>query len=236
MDCQNVQAAIDAAIDVNVGRAGANETIGAHLGSCRDCRRYSDESAVLLTMLGAQPSIEAPADFDFKLRARLARAQSEPAAANAKSFGFSWSGFSWGQAAAATAALAVVATVTALHVSTSDRTVVTKVNQTNYPVAEKVAASVAPPVTNARAVTAKTRLSVKTGQRASAVTPISATLRTDNLNLATESEDSTEGKDYIWRGYDPETGQFVTTQNRALIGAENSASTMSKNSSFVASI
>jgi len=244
MDCQNVQASIDAAIDMPIRGDEANETIGAHVRSCRDCRRYSDETAVLLTLLGAQPRIAAPADFDFKLRARLARAKSEPAAPkglfekllHARS-SRSFLGFSWGPAAAATATLAVAAAVTALHFSTSDRTLLSKsVDQTNYQVAERVVASVEPPVMKAPAAAVKSPPPAKSRHRASAVAPIPAAVRTDNPDLTTESESSTEGKDYIWRGFDPETGQFITTQSRYLIGAENSASTMSKTPSFVPSI
>jgi hypothetical protein len=282
MDCQNVQAAIDAASEMKIRREEANETIGAHIRSCRDCRRYSDETAVLLTLLGAQPRIEAPADFDFKLRARLARVNSEPAAdetaalltllgaqprieapadfdfklrarlaraksepaaakgpcekIHAMSYGFSWGGFSWGQAVAATATLAVVATVTALHFSTSDPAIPPRMSQTNHQVVKKVDASIEPPVTKAPAATFKPSHSVKSSYRTSAVTSISAAVPTNDSNLTSGSEGSTEGEDYIWRGFDPENRQFITTQNRNLIGAENSASTMSRTSSFVPSI
>jgi hypothetical protein len=280
MDCQNVQAAIDAVTDTGnytgIRREEVNGTIGAHVRHCHDCRRYSDETAVLLTLLGAQPRIdapadfdfklrarlaradetavlltllgaqpriEAPADFDFKLRARLARAKSEPAAGrglfeklHAMSYRFSWGGFSWGQAAAATATLAVITTVTALNFSTGDRAVESKTYQINSPAVEKVAASVQPPVAKEPAATVKRAVSVKSGHRTLVVDPIPAAVRTVNLNLTAGSEAETEGKDYIWRGYDPETGQFVTTKNRDLIGAENSASTIPKTPSFVPSI
>jgi hypothetical protein len=272
MDCQNVRAVID----LDLRREEANETIGAHLGRCHDCRRYSDETAVLLTMLGAQPRIEAPADFDFKLRARLARAdetavlltmlgaqprieapadfdfklrarlaraKSEPAPAEgifeklrARSYSFAWGGFSWGQAAAATATLAVAVTVTALNFSTSDRAIPSKTDQTNNQVVEKVAASVPKPVKNAPAVAVKPPLSVKSVHKASVVNQISTAVRTNDSNLATEPGVETEGRDYTWRGYDPENRQFITTQNRDLIGAENSASMMPKTLSFVGSI
>jgi hypothetical protein len=284
MDCQNVQAAIDAVIDKNkdrnrdrdIRREEADGTIGAHVRSCHDCRRYSDETtvlltmlaaqsrieapadfdfklrarlaqtkdetAVLLTMLEAQPRIEAPADFDFKLRARLARAKLEPAPAEgifeklrARSLGLSL-GFSWGQAAAATATLAVAVTVTALNFSTSDRAVPTKTDQANHQVVDKVDTLVEPPVTNGPAVTVKPSLPVKSGHKASVVIPMSAAARTNNSNLTTDPEIETEGKDYIWRGFDPENKQFITTQNRDLIGAENSASMMPKTLSFVPSI
>jgi hypothetical protein len=238
MDCQNVQAAIDTNI-TNIGHEEANETIGAHVRGCQDCRRYSDETAVLLTLLGTQPRIEAPADFDFKLRARLARAKSEPAAADGlfdKLHARSWR-FSWGQAAAATATLAVIATITTLHLATGDRAMQSKMDESTHRVAEKVAASVSPPVTNAPAVAVKHSFSVvKSRHKTSVAAPIPAAVRTTDPNLATESEDSTEGKDYFFRGFDPENKQFITTQNRALIGAESSASTMSKTLSFVPSI
>jgi hypothetical protein len=69
MDCKNVQSVID----TDLRRESANEQIRAHLSCCQDCHRYSTENSALLALLGAQPVIEAPADFDFKLRARLAR-------------------------------------------------------------------------------------------------------------------------------------------------------------------
>jgi hypothetical protein len=273
MDCKNVQAAIDAVtdtgIDTGIRREAVNGTIDAHVRHCHDCRRYSDETAVLLTLLGAQPRFEAPADFDFKLRARLARAdetavlltllgaqprveapadfdfrlrarlaraQSEPAAGRGlfeKLHAMS-SRFSWGQAAAATATLAVITTVTALHFSIGDRAVASKTEQINSPAIEKVDISGEPQAASAPAATVKRPNSVKSGNRTLAVAPIPAAVRTAKLNLTTEPEAETDGKDYIWRGYDPETGQFVTTKNRDLIGAENSTSTIPK--TFVPSI
>ncbi|MGH9850042.1 MAG: hypothetical protein ACREBD_09290 [Blastocatellia bacterium] len=66
----------------------------------------------LLSLLSAQPRVQAPADFDFRLRARIARAKAEqtsPAGLPAGLFDKLWAKtFSWGQAATAMATLALV--------------------------------------------------------------------------------------------------------------------------------
>lgn len=237
MDCKNVQSAID----TGLRREAANETVSAHLSGCQDCRRHSDETAVLLTLLGAQPRIEAPADFDFKLRARLARAKSEPDRAGglferlqAKAFSLSW-----GQTAAATITLAVVVTGSALHFSKSSPGVQSQMSETNYPAVERVAAVVSPPSTDGSAMIGRPSHSVKSIRRNTGYTQASAAVRTNhpNLNSGESGEEvKTEGSDYTWRGFDPQKGKIITTRNRDLIGAENSASTMSKTLSFVPSI
>ncbi len=112
MNCKDTQTAIDSASRRNpIGQPAA-----AHVAGCSDCSRYMDQSNALLALLGAQPRVEAPADFDFRLRARIARAESQPSAGPVavltNFFGMS---FSIKQAAASLAALAVMAAVTTFY-------------------------------------------------------------------------------------------------------------------------
>lgn len=112
MNCKDTQTAIDSASRRN--QIGQSAT--AHVADCSDCSRYMDQSNALLALLGAQPRVEAPADFDFRLRARIARAESQPSvgpvAVLTNFFGLS---FSIKQAAASLAALAVMAAVTTFY-------------------------------------------------------------------------------------------------------------------------
>ena len=112
MNCKDTQTAIDSASRRNPVAQSAS----AHIAGCPDCRRYTDQSNTLLTLLSAQPRVEAPADFDFRLRARIARAESQPSggpvAVLTNFFGVS---FSIKQAAASLAALAVMAAVTTFY-------------------------------------------------------------------------------------------------------------------------
>jgi hypothetical protein len=113
MNCKEAKAAID----LQSRRAPSGDTIKPHLSGCPDCRHYADETNSLLSLLSAQPRVQAPADFDFRLRARIARAQ----AAERRPFGFFeglWTRtFSWGQAATALAALALVATFSTYYLN-----------------------------------------------------------------------------------------------------------------------
>jgi hypothetical protein len=114
MNCKQIKEEIDAAPRHNP-YSGA---VRFHLNGCGDCRRYSDETASLTRLLGAQPRVEAPSDFEFRLRARLLREQAAPAIAPR---GFSWKilpgTFSWGQTVSAAAALTLVITVSFLYVN-----------------------------------------------------------------------------------------------------------------------
>jgi hypothetical protein len=117
MNCKQIREEIDAA-----SRYDLRGAIRSHLNGCPDCRRYSDETAALLGLLGAQPRVEAPADFEFQLRARIARAQAA-AESDRRSF---WrkirpETFSWGQMAAAAATLALAVTVSTFYVKRDDR-------------------------------------------------------------------------------------------------------------------
>jgi hypothetical protein len=121
MNCRQIREEIGAA-----SRYDMSGAIRSHLNGCPDCRRYSEETASLLSLLGAQPRVEAPADFEFRLRARMARAQ-----ATADSEGQSFlrgilreklpESFSWGQIAAAAATLALALTFSTFYVKRDDR-------------------------------------------------------------------------------------------------------------------
>jgi hypothetical protein len=119
MNCKQIKEEIDASPRHNP-YSGA---VRSHLNGCDDCRRYSDETAALIRLLGAQPRVEAPSDFEFRLRARMLRAQAAPAIAPP---GFSWKilpgTFSWGQTVAAAAALTLVVTVSFLYVNRGNPT------------------------------------------------------------------------------------------------------------------
>jgi hypothetical protein len=119
MNCKQIREAIDTASRRNP-YSGA---VASHLNGCDDCRRYSDETASLTRLIGAQPRVEAPSDFEFRLRARLLRAQAAPAIAPR---GFSWKilpgTFSWGQTVGAAAALTLVVTVSFLYINRGNLT------------------------------------------------------------------------------------------------------------------
>ena len=119
MNCKQIREEIDAAPRHNP-YSGA---VRFHLNGCGDCRRYSDETASLTRLLGAQPRVEAPSDFEFRLRARLLRAPARPAIAPR---GFPWNilpgTFSWGQTAAVAAALTLAVTVSFLYVNRGNLT------------------------------------------------------------------------------------------------------------------
>jgi hypothetical protein len=117
MNCKQIRQEIDTA-----SRRGLRGGVRSHLNGCPDCRRYSDETTSLIGLLGAQPRVEAPADFEFRLRARLARAQ---AAESDRAQGFLWKirpeTFSWRQMGAAAATIAMVITVSTFYLKRDDR-------------------------------------------------------------------------------------------------------------------
>jgi hypothetical protein len=116
MNCNGIKAVIDSASSRNP----VNGEVKTHLSGCPDCRSYSDQTSALLSLLSAQPRVQAPADFNFQLRARIARAQAKPASP----FGFLENifgqTFSIKQAAASLAALAVMAAGTTLYFNQSN--------------------------------------------------------------------------------------------------------------------
>lgn len=117
MNCKDVKSSIDMASRRNPLDREAH----AHMSGCPECRSYSDQSSALLSLLTAQPRVEAPADFDFRLRARIARAQAEPASPFAFLENFFGQAFSMKQAAASLAALAVMAAGTTFYFTQSNQ-------------------------------------------------------------------------------------------------------------------
>ncbi len=97
-----------AAIDNKLRRSSFDDAVNTHLSGCPACRRHAGEMSSLLSLLSAQPRVQAPADFDFRLRARIARAKAEQTNP-AGLFENLWAkAFSWGQAATAMATIALV--------------------------------------------------------------------------------------------------------------------------------
>lgn len=106
MNCREIRAAIEA----TVRRGELAPSADKHLAICADCHQYANELYQLISLLAAQPSVEAPPDFDFQLRARLAR-EREKQRKFARISATLWSQpFSWGQATAALAVLAIAVT------------------------------------------------------------------------------------------------------------------------------
>lgn len=97
-----------AAIDIASRRLSFGDAVSSHLSGCPNCRRHADEMSSLLSLLSAQPRVQAPADFDFRLRARIARAKAEQTNPTGLFENFWARMFSWGQAATAMATLALV--------------------------------------------------------------------------------------------------------------------------------
>jgi len=73
MKCKQTREVIDTASRHTL----YNDSVKSHLSGCHDCRRHADGTASLLTLLGAQPRVEAPADFDAKVSLGIARAQAD---------------------------------------------------------------------------------------------------------------------------------------------------------------
>ncbi|MFN0107314.1 MAG: anti-sigma factor family protein [Blastocatellia bacterium] len=121
MNCKHIKAAIDSASRRNPINGDAH----AHLSGCPDCRSYSDQSSSLLSMLAAQPRIQAPADFDFRLRARIARAEAQPVSPFAVVENLFGRVFSLKQAATSLAALAIMAAGTTFYFNQSGQPVIT---------------------------------------------------------------------------------------------------------------
>jgi len=116
MNCTGIKAVIDSASSRNP----ICSDVKTHLNGCPDCRSYSDHTNALLSLLSAQPRVQAPADFNFQLRARIARAQAKPASPFAFLENIFGQTFSIKQAAASLAALAVMAAGTTLYFNQSN--------------------------------------------------------------------------------------------------------------------
>jgi hypothetical protein len=64
MICEQIRESID--------RDGKSDVVSMHVSACAACRQYEAEMSSLLSLLGAQPRVQAPADFETRLQARLA--------------------------------------------------------------------------------------------------------------------------------------------------------------------
>src|SRR5215813_13620367 len=73
MKCKQTREVIDTASRHTL----YSDSVTTHLSGCPDCRLHADGTASLLTLLSAQPRVEAPADFDIKVSMGIARAQAE---------------------------------------------------------------------------------------------------------------------------------------------------------------
>lgn len=234
MNCQDIRAAIDTMSK----RAPMNHEVKSHTGICADCSRYADQTTALLSLLSAQPRVEAPADFDFRLRARIARAQTEPRGVMATIESIWLKSFSWGQAASAVATLALAVTLTTLFVDRTEQIVApvqdvatlnaapdksappieTAVRQTQPETVITGTPAAATPKTNARSA-------------ARAVAPVEI----QRVNAGLPDAPAT-GNDTL-RVYNRERGQIIAASTRTtLIGAEAPAANLAKNASFVPSI
>lgn len=73
MKCKQTREVIDTASRHTL----YSDSVKTHLSGCPDCRRRADGTASLFTLLGAQPRVEAPADFDIRVSMGIARAQAD---------------------------------------------------------------------------------------------------------------------------------------------------------------
>lgn|GEM_PF-1485551 len=238
MNCQNIRSVID----VGSRREPQGETVKAHLRGCTDCRRYADETSALLTLISAQPRVQAPADFNFKLRARIAKSQVEPRPSLAILEKFWVRSFSWGQAITATATLALVATFTALHFTNSNPPMTSTQEGPTVAVATAKIDQVTPAITAGSAVAAKPTLPV-TRPVAMRVSPRMSRMAITSERPAVVEQAKVQvvagnaaNNEESWRAYNAEKGQIVSTPNRALIGAEGSGTHLAKAAVFVPSI
>ncbi len=217
MNCKEAKAAID----TTLRRSPQSDTVKSHLSGCPDCHRYSNETNALLSLLNAQPRVQAPADFDFRLRARIARAQSGES--HSPGFlGSLWAKtFSWGQATTAMAALALVAAFSTYFINhdsghgsdaSASVTESNDVAKTQTPSASAPTETIANPVQNvpiagARALkpsAVKFTHSSKTS--GAALESVARATRGAQVNLAL-NDDAT-------RFYNAEKRQVVSTPNR----------------------
>lgn len=228
MNCRDIRVAIDTMSK----RAPLSLEASSHLGECADCSRYADQTTALLSLLSAQPRVEAPSDFDFRLRARIARAEAEPRGVIATLEGLWAKSFSWGQAATAVATLALAVTLTTLFVDRTDEIVspkpeVARVSEAPVRTAPVAIETAVPgsPESNAVAQEAAT-------QRTIAVNASRASVPSDS-NRILPIDNGTE----TMRVYNRERGQIIAASSRTtLIGAEAPAANLAKNASFVPSI
>lgn len=224
MNCKDIRAAIDSASR----RAPLGASVQSHLTGCPDCRRHADEMNALLQLLGAQPRVQAPADFDFRLRARIARAQAEPRGAFAALENFWTRTFSWGQAAAAMATLTVTIGLGAMYFDGGDKQsqlVANNAAPTQQFVAEapKANLNAAP-----EAVAVREKVAVKATKAAAPVMQSAVFTETERPAVIAANLETT-------KVYNREKGQMMTASNRSTIyGAEDAG--LAKTVAFVPSL
>ncbi|HEU0178908.1 MAG TPA: hypothetical protein VFV58_31980 [Blastocatellia bacterium] len=220
MNCKQIREEIDTASRRNP-YSGA---VASHLNGCPDCHRYSDETASLLGLLGAQPRVEVPTDFEFRLRARMARAQAATASDRP---GFLWrirpETFSWGQMVAAAAALALVVTVSTFYI-----------DRNNHAPAPNDAVAAKNPVDQQSSGAAQAKaIGALTAVGSVGATPVKFMSRSVKVGLVSfQPEDQPEtpadtappgdiaGIDDSTRLYNPETKRLLKDRSR-FYGAEN---------------
>ncbi|MDQ3011972.1 MAG: hypothetical protein M3X11_14850 [Acidobacteriota bacterium] len=219
MNCKDTQASIDSA----TRRAQVSQSASTHIAGCLDCHQYSDQSTALLALLGAQPRVEAPADFAFHLRARIARTQHQPAGPFAFLKHLFGQSFSIKQAAASLAALAVMAAATTFYFTGStqptvnDNIMVAQVENPGLAAASKAIAESEKSIPELMDITSKPVTPVAkaaSNPRANAVKLMPATLPPE-ANIATNREN-------MDRVYNRVRGQVLEMPTRTMIGAEGS--------------
>jgi len=217
MNCIQVREAVDTA----TRRQGFNETVKSHLGNCADCLRHANETSALLSLLSAQPRVEAPADFDFRLRARIARAKAEPQGQTSLIDRIWARSFSFGQAATAMAAVAVAVTASTFYFKTSEQPVISPMN------ANVAVTAPARTVELPAAVTGTTAAPIVKATRAMRV---SAPAARPAMSVAAESTTMAASS----RVYSREMRQVIPDRN--LIGAEAASLNTAKAAGYIPSL
>jgi hypothetical protein len=214
MNCKDTQTAIDSA----TRRSPVSPSASTHIAGCSDCRQHADQSSALLALLGAQPRVEAPADFAFRLRAGIARAESKPKSPFAFLENFFGQSFSIKQTAASLAALAVMAAATTFYFTGSNQSAP---NSGAMAIVERSAQQVAPVATavveekdsGLIANTSKPGLKL-------ASTPRINTAKATPVTFVRETHIAAANKENMDRIY--VRGQVMEIPTRTLIGVEGS--------------
>lgn len=234
MKCQDIRAAIDTMSK----RAPMSHEVKSHTGACTDCSRYADQTTALLSLLSAQPRVEAPADFDFRLRARIARAQAEPRGVMATIEALWSKSFSWGQAASAVATLALAVTLTTLYVDRTEEIVAPAQDVATMNAApEKITTAIETAISETKSETMIAGTPAAMTQRTSARSAARAVPPVEVERVKASLPDALANNSDTLRVYNRERGQIIAASTRTtLIGAEAPAANLAKNASFVPSI
>jgi len=200
----------------------------------------------LLSLLKAQPRIEAPADFDFKLRARIARAEAardDSAEGSLQWLSKLWSGsFSWVQATAAMATVAAVVSLSTYQIYQNGNSTMIgqEVHSTQVAPASSVPNVVAGGAANVAASAATSQQSFSSAtirEMTQKVRPVERNSNSDDNLVASETIETAAGQSsQDWRGFNRERGQMISTPQVTLIGAEGSSQIAGKTPAYVPSI